>query len=481
LSTRKHIYEPEGILGKKRFVYRVLCSGSFEDEYEIEKELGKGGFGVVFAVKHKKLGFPGAVKIIPKAGGNREEILNEIFALMDLDHPHIVKLSRYYDRESNVMIVSELCKGPDLFDRIVGCDMTESDAGIVLGQMLKAVMCVHTHYMGHYDIKPENFMYTTPECDTLKMIDLGLSSGFQRAANEIRGTVVYSAPEVWQGTFGPEADIWSCGVILFVMVTGESFLPMDREDDEVREMLRDRKWVRQRLEWASTLGLSQNCLDMLKSMLCYDRHMRISALDALRHPFIQGTHVSALQQQECAPSISILNRLHTNFLEFREEPALKQASLLMMAHIAGYCSLDARPHRRAFRLLDKVGYGELSCDALETTMNLYVDAGLDWDDAFKGIDLENNGYVSFGEFLAATLPQSLRSREDLNRLVFDLFDQDKDGFISMGDIVEAFLDKHDQQDEDKLSQCRQLIAETSNSNRMGVEFDTFFAMMKGAH
>merc|ERR1712137_139442 len=100
--------------------------------------------------------------------------------------------------------------------------MNEQEAGVAMRHMLKAVQCCHSRYLGHYDIKPENFMYVTPRMVRLKMIDFGLSSGFKRGVKEFRGTPHYTAPEVWKGIYGPEADIWSCGVILYFMATGTS-------------------------------------------------------------------------------------------------------------------------------------------------------------------------------------------------------------------------------------------------------------------
>merc|ERR1719359_1122938 len=102
--------------------------------------------------------------------------------------------------------------------------MTEHDAAVALRHMLKALKCCHGKFMGHYDIKPENFMFGTPKRTNLKMIDLGSSSRFASESNIVKGTYDYMAPEVYRGIYGPEADVWSCGVCLFVMLTGTVFL-----------------------------------------------------------------------------------------------------------------------------------------------------------------------------------------------------------------------------------------------------------------
>merc|ERR1712118_653014 len=120
--------------------------------------------------------------------------------------------------------------GPDLFDTIresinsTEGRMSEYDVAVALRHILKALKCCHAEFMGHYDIKPENFKYETPERANLKMIDLGMSSGFALKSNTVKGSAEYMAPEIYQRIYGPEADVWSCGVVLFVMLTGKFFL-----------------------------------------------------------------------------------------------------------------------------------------------------------------------------------------------------------------------------------------------------------------
>merc|ERR1712178_593788 len=146
-----------------------------------------------------------------------------------------------------------------------------------MGHVLKAVRCCHSHYCGHYDIKPDNFVYSEPECHCLKMIDFGLSSGFASASDDFKGTVQYTAPEVWDGVFGPEADIWSCGVVLYAVAVRKALCPQSYSDDRAKQFVRDRQRVKEKIQAAADLGASKNCLQLLDGMLRIDRHMRFTA------------------------------------------------------------------------------------------------------------------------------------------------------------------------------------------------------------
>jgi len=157
---------------------------------------------------------------------------------------------------------------------------------VALRHMLKALQCCHSQYRGHYDIKPENFMYAGPDLHNLMMIDLGLSSGFDtHGKHNIKGTAEYMAPEFWEGIYGPEGDVWSCGVVLYVMLTGKEFLP-DVPPEMLKRETRSRCILKQVLDQAAeTYGFSPEAQELLSMMLQHDRHARPTVREALKHRF----------------------------------------------------------------------------------------------------------------------------------------------------------------------------------------------------
>jgi len=136
-------------------------------------------------------------------------------------------------------------------------------------------------------------------------------------------------------------------------------------------------------------------------------------------------------------------------------------------------------------MLDGCGMGELSVDLIEEALpkyNIGVPPGI--DDIFKGVDLNQDSYITYGDFLAATLPHSLRCKEDLCRMVFSRLDQNRDGFIDSDDLVTVFLsDKSgEKSDERNLELCREALAEVASCDEVDrIDFAKFFDLMKGGH
>jgi len=486
------------------FIYTCVCEGKLEETYTLERQLGSGAFGTVYLARHKVLGHCRAVKKLAKAPQGQPDrlpsLIREIHALMDLDHPNIVKLVRYFDEGPDLFLVFELCDGPDLLERISQCHddrrseacpgMPEPEASCALRQMLNALKCCHSHYMGHFDVKPENFMYESHDPEArLKMIDLGLSSGFKRDRQEIRGTAQYMAPEVWEGHYGPEADVWSCGAVLFEMLTGSSLVPLIESEDDIQKMVHDRTWVRSRLAWAKSLGVSTQALDFLAITLQLNRHHRPSARELLWHPFLNvdinlaASSPLAVTARTSSPADAVVEAeeggrrwdsaalvheaervihcLPAAFRSFSEEPVLKKAALLIMAHIASYSFQEARPQRLAFALLDRSADGELSIEAFENHyLRAHVNIPEGLEEAFRGVDVDDDGYMTYVEFLAATLPRAIRCDERLVRIVFQHLDRGHDGYIDADDLAEAFKHGHDR---DKV--CRQALEQVCGRGR----------------
>eukprot|EP00439_Symbiodinium_sp_Y106_P086951 s519_g37.t1 len=419
----------------------------FHSTYNVGYMLGEGGFGKVFAATHKATGCLRAVKRLRKTLGRQELLKNELNALLGLDHPHIVKLLEYYDEDDYLYLVFELCEGLDLLETIRSSPrrrLQELEASVVLRHMLKALQCCHAQYRGHYDIKPENFMFKRETQGdiahgNLKMVDLGLSSAFDmHRKHRVSGTTAYMAPEFWSGVYGPEGDVWSCGVVLFVMLTGTPLLD-DISPATVKREIRVRQMLRERvLSAVNAYNISPVAADLLMQMLQHDRHARPTIKEALKHPF----NTDGYELERKLPSVErdqaaeMLAKLPDTVRDVMREPMLKRVARLIMVHVSEVSEAASL----AFRMLDLHGYGELSISALEDNQKVFSDGRLpdDLDEIFEAMDLNRDGYISYRAFLAVTLSDDIRCDSNILGVTFRILDTDKDGFIGHTDLAKVF-------------------------------------------
>ena len=189
--------------------------------------LGSGAFGEVRVCVHRDSGAQRAVKVLRKSHMDEDEkkmLFNEINNLKDLDHPNILKMYEFFEDEKRYYIVTDICKGGELFDEIVARGkFSEQDASMLIKQVLSCVNYCHTNHIVHRDLKPENILLEqNKEFDQIKIIDFGTSLVFDenKKLDEKLGTPYYIAPEVLAKNYGPKCDIWSCGVIAYITLSG---------------------------------------------------------------------------------------------------------------------------------------------------------------------------------------------------------------------------------------------------------------------
>ncbi|KAH7421072.1 hypothetical protein KP509_13G039200 [Ceratopteris richardii] len=272
-------------------------SKNFTTKFELGKEVGRGHFGHTCIGRIKKGEFKGqsvAVKVISKGKMTTaiaiEDVKREVKILRALSgHHHLVKFYDACEDELNVYIVMELCEGGELLERILarGGKYTEEDAKIVVGQIFSIVAFCHLQGVVHRDLKPENFLFTTPDENAhLKAIDFGLSD-FVRPdgrLNDIVGSAYYVAPEVLHRSYSIEADVWSVGVITYILLCGSRPFWARTESGIFKAVLKSDPTFDEQ-PWPS---ISDDGKDFVKRLLIKDRHRRMTAVQALSHPWIRG-------------------------------------------------------------------------------------------------------------------------------------------------------------------------------------------------
>ena len=205
-------------------------SNPFTD-YKKIKELGSGSFATVYLVKHNITGVVRAMKEIKKISSEGEEdneleIINEINILMKMDHPNIVKIFGFYITKNYYYLITEYCEGGSLFDLIVENNgpFTEIQASYIMHQLFSVVNYCHKMKIIHRDLKPENILINKNDNGfvQIKVCDFGTSLMFNRGEvqDELVGSIYYIAPEVIKKKYNSKCDLWSCGVIMFILLTG---------------------------------------------------------------------------------------------------------------------------------------------------------------------------------------------------------------------------------------------------------------------
>ncbi|KAL8519586.1 hypothetical protein ACS0TY_010503 [Phlomoides rotata] len=275
-------------------------SKNFAAKYELGKEVGRGHFGHTCWAKGKKGELKNqqvAVKIISKAKMTTaisiEDVRREVKILKALSgHQNLIKFYDAFEDTHNVYVVMELCEGGELLDRILarGGRYTEEDAKKIVVQMLSVVAFCHLQGVVHRDLKPENFLFATKDEDApMKVIDFGLSDFIRpdQRLNDIVGSAYYVAPEVLHRSYSSEADIWSIGVITYILLCGSRPFWARTESGIFRSVLRadpnffDAPWP----------SVSAEAKDFVKRLLNRDHRKRMSAAQALTHPWLRDLNV----------------------------------------------------------------------------------------------------------------------------------------------------------------------------------------------
>ncbi|XP_063434507.1 calcium/calmodulin-dependent protein kinase type IV-like [Mytilus trossulus] len=280
---------------------------SFEEKYEILTELGKGATSVVHKCNDKGTSKAWAVKIINKRV-DFKVINTEIGVLLKLNHPNVIRLKEIYETPQHIYLVLELVKGGELFDRIVTRGFySEKDAAAAVKQMLIAVQYLHQNGVVHRDLKPENLLYEDLREDSaLKVADFGLSKILDHEVqmNTVCGTPGYCAPEVLAGKkYTPAVDIWSCGVITYILLCG--YEPFYEESErEVYKRILKGDYHFDSPFWDS---ISWNAKDLISKMLQLDPKKRITADQALQHPWVKGSAAKNEHMAEAQNKIKEFN------------------------------------------------------------------------------------------------------------------------------------------------------------------------------
>lgn len=289
--------------------------------YKVGKTLGAGSYSVVKECVHIDTGRYYAAKVINKRlmAGREHMVRNEIAVLkkVSMGHQNILTLVDYFETMNNLYLVTDLALGGELFDRICRKgSYYESDAADLIRATLSAVAYLHDHGIVHRDLKPENLLFRTPEDNAdLLIADFGLSRIMDEEQFHVLtttcGTPGYMAPEIFKKTgHGKPVDLWALGVITYFLLCG--YTPFDRDSDfEEMQAILNADYSFTPLEYWR--GVSDSAKDFIRRCLTIDPNKRMTAHEALQHPFVAGWARAAAGGADADKGQNLLPTVKKNF------------------------------------------------------------------------------------------------------------------------------------------------------------------------
>ncbi|KAM9336873.1 myosin light chain kinase, smooth muscle-like isoform 2-T2 [Symphorus nematophorus] len=259
-----------------------------KDHYSVHEQLGVGKFGQVFRLSHKETSQEFAGKFYrARTSKEREAARKEIELMNCLHHPKLVQCLAAYDTRSEMVMVMEYIAGGELFERIVddNFEHTEPTSARYMQQILEGMQYVHKQNIVHLDLKPENIVCVDTTGTRIKIIDFGLASKLEegKPLMVMHGTPEFVAPEVINyEPVGLETDMWSIGVICFILLSGES--PFQGNSDAETFALVTA--ARYEFDQESFEDISDQAKEFISSLLKKDRRCRLSCTEALAHPWM---------------------------------------------------------------------------------------------------------------------------------------------------------------------------------------------------
>jgi len=473
-------------------------------QYDLGREVGRGEFGITYLCTDKETGEKYACKSISKkklrTAVDIEDVRREVEIMKHMPkHPNVVSLKDSFEDDDAVHIVMELCEGGELFDRIVARGhYTERAAAAVMKTIVEVVQICHKQGVMHRDLKPENFLFANKkETSALKAIDFGLSVFFKPGEqfNEIVGSPYYMAPEVLRRNYGPEIDVWSAGVILYILLCGVPpfwaglfmlyrilfvssglftlrplsdvfiFLLGTETEQGVAQAIIRSVIDFKRDPWPR---VSDSAKDLVRKMLEPDPKKRLTAAQVLEHTWILNA--------KKAPNVSLGETVKARLKQFSVMNKLKKRALRV---IAEHLSVEeAAGIKEAFEMMDVNKRGKINLEELKYGLQKAGQqiADTDLQILMEATDVDGDGTLNYSEFVAVSVHLKKMANDEHLHKAFNFFDQNQSGYIEIDELREALNDELDNTSSEEVIAAIMQDVDTDKDGR--ISYEEFVAMMK---
>ena len=448
-------------------------------KYKIISKIGTGAYGTVFLAENLLTKANVAMKKIDKSAEDLledNEIKDEIEILKKLDHPNIVKILEFYNTPDSYYIINDYCPNGELYYQI-NKQFSETQMAVIFRQIFSGLSYLHENNIIHRDLKLENILITDIEKSittkeklfNIKIIDFGTAKIFDRKHSQyqIVGSSYYLAPEVINHSYNEKCDMWSAGVILYMLLCGVA--PFDGKDDtEIIERIKKGNFNKTNPKYQNA---SDEIKNLIENLLEFNANKRLSALDALHHPWFTAANSSLLFSN--IPHEKIIDFIH-NLLSYKITSKLQEMVMAYIIHNMPKPK-DSKDAIKLFQYFNEKGDGKLTKEELRKALLNFVDESImkDFDDVFIMLDGGNNGFIQYEEFLRACLDKKEVLTEEILVYAFNFFDNDNSGFLSVDKIKPYFIEGN------KVSEevFKNIFAEIDQDNDGLIDFKEFKDMM----
>jgi calcium-dependent protein kinase len=467
------------VLNNNIIITKNINSNPFDD-YVVIKDIGSGTYSKVQLVQHKINLSIRAMKVIKKKKKkgtnqtNEHDVYKEVNLLIKMDHPNIVKIFEFYNGEKEYYLIMEYCEGGELFDKIVKSNLTEIQCAYIMYQIISAVNYCHKMKIIHRDLKPENILIKKDEDGfyRVKVCDFGTSKAFKIGDTEkqLVGSAYYIAPEVIQKKYNLKCDLWSCGVIMFVLLTKKP--PFGgRNDAIIMQNIQIGKYKEHLLDEYSPYAKELVALLLEKNI-----KKRINAEQALNHPWFDVFKckdiLTDIQDKDT------IKRFIENLKNYKRGSIIQETALAFLVH--NYPDLDEVVNAcKLFGQIDKNGKGKITLNDFIEGLNKILKKNMEEDakKIFENLDEYSSGYLEYEMFIRAAINKKIFLTEDTLKFTFKFFDKENTKKITSESILKIF-EESIKKDENVKIELENMIKEASPNENLEMDFENFSEFMK---
>lgn len=460
---------------------QVMITDALSDvriKYHINpREIGHGHYGVVRKCMDRQTREWFAIKSIRKSKVGKIDVLKrEIAILKEVHHPNIIRLIEVHEDVKYLHLITELCTGGELFDRIIAKTQSEEghfserDAAYIIQCILDAIAYCHdVKQIVHRDLKPENFLFKTEAEDSdIKIIDFGLSRHDTQNFGVMKtkvGTPYYVAPEVLNREYTKSCDIWSIGVITYILLCGYPPFYGD-SDNQIFDSVRCGRFDFPSPDWDC---ISDAAKDFICCLLRKEPPKRLTASQALKHKWIKE------QTEENQPQRSKVHHGSAKSVTFQKFLGMQKLKKAALAHIATHLTqAEMGELGGIFRKVDMDGNGVITLQELDDALahgGLNGEVNGELKKLREDLSLSGEDKVNWRDFLAAMMDKSVVMQEDKIRMAFDHFNKSEGNYLLISDLVELFGGE---------AQAREIMGDVDADGDGRISYEDFRQMMTGS-